>query len=329
MTHFGTASLNEAGLRSPGQHRLDPQIVKHAHNHKDALKAARGWQICGIDRSVWIFVLAHGGLVALLLLSDSELSRRIAGATTTGAGYFTWDCAYVALVIACLALHVVLYMRLYRSDPGWVGPGDGQAAEEGTLRQNCPHCGAFPPERSKHDFKTGRCVAKFDHFCPLIASSVGDLNHSLFWFYCVFQAFLIAWAWFVTPDAAIFCLYGTSRESVTCWLLLAAVLLLVPLFNFFGGLALLHGYLAASGRTSYEICKGAKVPYLQPYYERYRGPAHFGLDPKGLASLLRELRKGNAPPAPYSLGVAENLNVFFFEKKPFLYRRSDVSHGSV
>ena len=47
--------------------------------------------------------------------------------------------------------------------------------------------------------------------------------------------------------------------QVTCWLLLAAVLLLLPLFNFFGGLALLHGYLAASGRTSYEICKGAKV----------------------------------------------------------------------
>lgn len=47
--------------------------------------------------------------------------------------------------------------------------------------------------------------------------------------------------------------------QVTCWLLLAAVLLLVPLFNFFGGLALLHGYLAAGGRTSYEICKGAQV----------------------------------------------------------------------
>lgn len=41
--------------------------------------------------------------------------------------------------------------------------------------------------------------------------------------------------------------------------LLAALLLLVPCFNFFGGMALLHGYLAASGQTSYEICKGAKA----------------------------------------------------------------------
>ena len=78
-----------------------------------------------------------------------------AGATTTGTSFLTWDGAYVALVIACLALHVVLYMRLYRSDPGWVDPGGGQAAEGGRHRQMCPHCGAFPPERSKHDFRTG------------------------------------------------------------------------------------------------------------------------------------------------------------------------------
>lgn len=78
-----------------------------------------------------------------------------AGAVTAGASFPTWDSAYVALVIVCLTLHVVLYMRLYRSDPGWVDPGGDQAAEEGTLRQNCPYCGAFPPERSKHDFRTG------------------------------------------------------------------------------------------------------------------------------------------------------------------------------
>lgn len=70
-----------------------------------------------------------------------------------------------------------------------------------------------------------------------------------------------------------------------------------------------------------------QVPYLQPYYEHHRGPRHFGLDPKGLASLLRELRRGNHPPAPYSLGVAENLNVFFFARKPHPYRRSVAVPG--
>lgn len=42
-------------------------------------------------------------------------------------------------------------------------------------------------------------------------------------------------------------------------------MLLVPLFNFFGGLALLHAYLTASGRTSYEICKGAKARPTTPH----------------------------------------------------------------
>lgn len=57
-----------------------------------------------------------------------------------------------------------------------------------------------------------------------------------------------------------------AHMQVTCWLLLAAVLLLVPMFNFFGGLALLHGYFAASGRTTYEICKGAQVQFAFTMY---------------------------------------------------------------
>ncbi len=46
---------------------------------QDVLKAARGWRACGIDRSVWIFILAHGCLLALLLLSDSDLARHATG----------------------------------------------------------------------------------------------------------------------------------------------------------------------------------------------------------------------------------------------------------
>ncbi|KAK9916920.1 hypothetical protein WJX75_008810 [Coccomyxa subellipsoidea] len=302
MAQVGTSPVTDAASRSEHQtHRSVPL--------KEILEAARAWSISGIDRAVWIFILAHGCLLALLLLSDTDLSRRAAGALMPSDSLLTWDRAFLALVIASLALHACLFRRLYRSDPGWVNPGESNVIEEGSPLQKCPHCGAIPPERSRHDFNTGRCVAKYDHFCPLIASSVGDLNHSLFWFYCTFQAFLIAWAWFVCLDAVMPCLSGSQSETVSCWLLLGATVLLVPLFNFFGGLALLHAYLTASGRTSYEICKGAKVPYLKPYYDSYKGPAQFALGSKGLGSLLRELRKGNAPPAPYSVGAAENLNV--------------------
>ena len=30
-------------------------------------------------------------------------------------------------------------------------------------------------------FCAGQCVAKFDHFCPIIATAVGDCNHCMFW----------------------------------------------------------------------------------------------------------------------------------------------------
>ena len=72
-----------------------------------------------------------------------------------------------------------------------------------------------------------------------------------------------------------------------------------------------------------------QVEYLKPYYDSYKGPAQFGLTAKGLGSLLRELRKGNAPPAPYSLGAAENLNMFFFAKKPHLYKRTHSVQAAV
>ena len=43
------------------------------------------------------------------------------------------------------------------------------------------------------------------------------------------------------------------------WLHVLAVLLLVPCLNVFGGLVALHSFLAASGQTTYELVKGAKV----------------------------------------------------------------------
>lgn len=77
------------------------------------------------------------------------------------------------------------------------------------------------------------------------------------------------------------------------------------------------------------VCMYWQVPYLKPYYDSYKGPAQFALGSKGLGSLLRELRKGNAPPAPYSVGAAENLNIFFFAKKPHVYKRTHSAQAPV
>ena len=47
---------------------------------QDILREARGCRFCGLDRTVWIFLLAHGGGLALLLCTDTDLSLRVSGA---------------------------------------------------------------------------------------------------------------------------------------------------------------------------------------------------------------------------------------------------------
>ena len=133
------------------------------------------------------------------------------------------DWAVTLVLAAALAAQCYLFSRLYRSDPGWVKVG---TLPEGPAGQRCEYCGCKPPQRSRHDFHTGRChaaqvdfnlaeichtslhpvgwgllipdssmdenidwmllgagqcVAKFDHFCPILATSVGDCNHLMFW----------------------------------------------------------------------------------------------------------------------------------------------------
>ena len=41
----------------------------------------------------------------------------------------------------------------------------------------------FKPPRAHHDSVTGRCIVKFDHFCPWVGNAVGALNHK---FFCLF-----------------------------------------------------------------------------------------------------------------------------------------------
>ena len=47
---------------------------------QDILREARGCSFCGLDRTVWIFLLTHGSGLALLLCTDTDLSLRVSGA---------------------------------------------------------------------------------------------------------------------------------------------------------------------------------------------------------------------------------------------------------
>lgn len=54
-------------------------------------------------------------------------------------------------------------------------------------------CGNFKPPRAHHNHITGRCIVKFDHYCPWSGNAIGALNHKhfcLFLFYTLIAAIL-------------------------------------------------------------------------------------------------------------------------------------------
>ena len=63
------------------------------------------------------------------------------------------------------------------------GDGSTGAVSNGRTRalRRCPKCNDnFKPGRAHHDSVTGRCVVKFDHYCPWVGNAVGAMNHKFF-----------------------------------------------------------------------------------------------------------------------------------------------------
>lgn len=96
--------------------------------------------------------------------------------------------------VAGLAL-TSLYMA-WATDPGAVPMGarplvtvkrapSGEVRQSNSSRQRalrrCHKCNDnYKPNRAHHDSVTGRCIVKFDHFCPWVGNAVGAMNHKFF-----------------------------------------------------------------------------------------------------------------------------------------------------
>ena len=76
------------------------------------------------------------------------------------------------------------------ADPS--SPNSARTTTRGIRR--CRKCGNnYKPPRAHHDSVTGRCIVKFDHYCPWVGNAVGALNHKFFFlfiFYTMITSFL-------------------------------------------------------------------------------------------------------------------------------------------
>ena len=56
----------------------------------------------------------------------------------------------------------------------------------------CPTCLIQRPARAKHDPTLKRCVRRFDHYCPFVATVVGERNYRYFYAFLVFCVLAIS-----------------------------------------------------------------------------------------------------------------------------------------
>merc|ERR1719242_556823 len=64
----------------------------------------------------------------------------------------------------------------------------------------CEICHFIRPIRAKHCFQCGRCVARFDHHCPLVANCIGARNYKHFMCFLFTQSWLVCWALYYATE---------------------------------------------------------------------------------------------------------------------------------
>lgn len=117
------------------------------------------------------------------------------------------------LLTAVFALNAWAFYRVVTRDAGSVPKGNSmQATHVHPEQRVCSTCCCVRPLRSKHDPFTGRCIRKFDHYCPLVANAVGEGNQGAFVAFCftMFAGQLI----FIRLCAAFLALHSESISFV-------------------------------------------------------------------------------------------------------------------
>lgn len=118
------------------------------------------------------------------------------------AGSLISTAVFMLLYFPVLLLALASLFMAWTSDPGCVpmgarplvtvrpassmtagggGTNSGGKSNRTRALRRCHKCNDnFKPGRAHHDSVTGRCIVKFDHFCPWVGNAVGATNHKFF-----------------------------------------------------------------------------------------------------------------------------------------------------
>lgn len=176
---------------------------------------ARRWlslDVCGTFGVMFSFVIHLFAFVVIVM-------HLISGSLTATA-------VFLLLYTPSVFMAVWSLLKAYLTDPGAVPLGarplvtvrraqsstassdDGNSVSSQSNKpqprqraiRRCHKCNDnYKPNRAHHDSVTGRCIVKFDHFCPWVGNAIGALNHKFFVLFvgytmssCFFSLLLIA-----------------------------------------------------------------------------------------------------------------------------------------
>lgn len=156
--------------------------------------------------------------------------------------------------------------ELARERQARLGKAAGPPCLEDYFSGFCEAADMHMPIRAKFTKKTGRVIAKFDHYCYLLGNAVGERNHGAFWRFLFVQVFSLWMGKWLLNEAYL----DWGRKAV--WVVANAPLLLLNLLCWCFGiplsmLLLTHTFFACTSTTTYEWLKLEKLEYMQGFYE--------------------------------------------------------------
>jgi len=244
---------------------------------------------------------------------------------------------------------LLTFVAASNSPPGYVTAKNAALLErvykyDGFLfvRQECSTCKTPKVARSKHCRMMGRCVEKYDHYCPWINNTVGGLNFRYFLLFVLSTAVFLVYGTYVIYNLLMFIIErdrlwdvkfmntGTNELVKANWmiifqfmmahhgmlmfLLVLCAIMGITLVAFF----IYQLYLIKNGTTSNEAQKWADVKDFYASKKWEREQAARGPDFPSDAELLRDTSAPLAermvkefpskPPTNiYNLGFWENM----------------------